>query len=1010
MATRVQRRKAGLFLVMSVIAITSAMPVRAKDRRLSPAAEADSLQRDYTDELPRTAPTPPDRVGTTFQIEDGFRIELVAAEPLVADPVAVAFDEFGRMFVVEMRGYSEDRDKDLGQVRLLEDTDQDGRFDKSTVYADHFEWPTAVACYDGGVFVGAAPDIFYLKDTDGDGKADVRRKVFTGFGHSNVQGLLNSFRWAMNNVIHGATSSSGGAVRKVDDPQGQPVVLRGRDFSFDPATLDLRATSGGAQHGLSFDRWGDKFVCSNSDHIQFVAFDDRYVARNPYLKAPNPRRSIAADGPAADVFRISPVEPWRIVRTRLRVKGIVTGPIEGGGRPAGYFTSATGVTIYRGDAWPDAYRGSALVGDVGSNLVHRKRIEWSGIVPVARRTEAGREFLASRDIWFRPVQFANTPGGNLLVIDMYREVIEHPLSLPPVIKKHLDLTHGRKRGRIYRIAAITSARKQQPVMPGRAHGAALVDLLDSANGWHRETAARLLCQQRDRAQTERLEQLCRHGARPAGRVRALHVLSSLGWLRGDVVLDCLNDVNPRVREHAVRVSEPLLRTDPRLQQRLIAMADDPQLRVRYQLAFSLGEFTGRARDHCLAKLARKDGHNAWIRMAIFSSLAEGADVVLTELLADTSFRATDDGRTILAELAREIAARGRPPEVLALIRGLNELTARDATLAGRLITSATQGAGSKGNAFKQQLAAASAGRSARLIDAMLAESRKAAAADDVTIARRVEAIRGLAIGSFAADGQLLVDLVDPRQPPAVGRAALSTLGRFRDPAVATLLIDRWASLGPSLRGEVLQTLFSRETWVNALLDAVKSRQLSPSEIDVAHVRYLLSYPHATVRKEAERLFHAPRPGRRQEVVEAYRGALERTGDANRGRQVFRKNCSTCHRLEGYGHEVGLNLNAIRNRGPETILISVLDPNREVDPKYLTYQAQTTDGRVLSGMIASETATSVTLKRADAVTDTILRVDIDDLRSTGLSMMPEGLEKEIDPQAMADLIAYLMSLR
>ena len=222
--------------------------------------------------------------------------------------MAMAFDESGRLYVAEMRDYSE-QDKDrLGRVRLLEDTDGDGRFDKATIFAEDLSWPTAITCYDGGVFVGAAPDIYYLKDTDGDRKADVRKLVYTGFRRNNVQGLLNSFQWGLDNRIHGAASTSGGtdhAARR--SLTFKPVSVSGRDFSFDPRTLELRPESGGAQHGMTFDDWGRKFVCSNSDHIQLVMFEDRYLARNPYVSAPGARVSIAADGPQAEVFRTSPV-------------------------------------------------------------------------------------------------------------------------------------------------------------------------------------------------------------------------------------------------------------------------------------------------------------------------------------------------------------------------------------------------------------------------------------------------------------------------------------------------------------------------------------------------------------------------------------------------------------------------------------------------------------------------------------------------------------------------------
>ncbi|MGH8247377.1 MAG: PVC-type heme-binding CxxCH protein, partial [Gammaproteobacteria bacterium] len=329
------------------------------------AAEPDVV----ASQLPRVPPTPPEQALGAFKIKSGFRLELVAAEPLVVDPIAMSFDEDGRLYVVEMRDYSERRPERLGRIRRLEDLDGDGHFEKSTVFADGLPWPTAVTCWAGGVFVGATPDILWMKDTNGDGVADEREIIFTGFAADyapfetnrlNVQALMNSFQWSLDNRIHGATSFSGGKVKLVDTPfvrawlkragvspspggegRGEggptpsrsatsrsqlstlnsPLDLRGRDFSFDPRTLEIRAESGGGQHGMSFDNRGGKFVCGNSDHIQQIVYEDRYAARNPYYTMPSPRVSIAADGPAAVVFRISPDEPWRVLRTQWRVAG-----------------------------------------------------------------------------------------------------------------------------------------------------------------------------------------------------------------------------------------------------------------------------------------------------------------------------------------------------------------------------------------------------------------------------------------------------------------------------------------------------------------------------------------------------------------------------------------------------------------------------------------------------------------------------------------------------------------
>ena len=679
------------FVILGGLAVRpQGIAAAAPDSEKKNAAE----EEDLSAELPRIPPVESAQAVDTFVIAPGFRVELVAAEPRVADPIAMAFDDQGRLFVVEMHDYSEEAEGNLGVIRLLTDRDGDGRFDTSSVFVDELSWPTAVICYDGGIFVGAAPDILYCKDTDGDGRADVVKKVFTGFGRGNVQGLLNSFAWGLDNRIHGATSSAGAAVRPADDERAKPLALSGRDFAFDPRTLVLQATSGGGQYGMSFDKWGHKFVCSNSDHIQQVMFEDRYVARNPYLAAPSARVSIAADGPAAEIYRASPVEPWRVVRTRLRVAGKVPGPIEGGGRASGYFTGATGITIYRGSAWPAAFDGLAIVGDACTNLAHRKRLEPHALEFIARRIDPDSEFVASKDIWFRPVQFANAPDGTLYIADMYREVIEHPLSLPPVIKKHLDLTSGRDRGRVYRVVPDGF---RQPSLPrlGSASTAELVATLADPNGWHRETAARLLLERQDRSAVPALEKLAAASVAPDGRLHALYALDGLQSLSSATLLAALADENPRVRQHAVRLSERTANDSPTLRDKLLELAaNEPDFEVRYQLLFTLGEVNAPERDTALARLARRDGGDRWMRLALLSSLAGGVDKVYRELLDDVAYRATESGRSLLSTLATQAGAAGREADISAVLASVDRLPDGEADLARELVRGLSEGAAS----------------------------------------------------------------------------------------------------------------------------------------------------------------------------------------------------------------------------------------------------------------------------------------------------------------------------
>jgi putative membrane-bound dehydrogenase-like protein len=968
-----------------------------------------AAEPDYHDDLPRIPPLAPQDALASFEFGvEGFELVQVAAEPLVASPVALDFDADGRMYVVEMRDYSEQDHENLGRIRLLEDNNHDGRFDKATIFAEDLSWPTAVACANGGIFVGAAPHIYFLKDSDGDGRADIRQIVFTGFHRDNVQGLINSFHWGLDNRLHGATSTAGAEVRRADHSQDKALSLRGRDFSIDTRTLDIRAESGGGQHGLSFDQWGRKFVSSNSDHIQLILAEDRYLARNPYLAAPPPRASIAADGPQAEVFRISPVEPWRILRTRLRVAGQVPGPVEGGGRPAGYFTGATGVTIYTGDAWPAEFHGNAFIGDVGSNIVHRKTISSNGLLLVARRAEPNREFLASRDIWFRPAQFVNGPDGNLYVIDVYREVIEHPASLPPAIKRHLDLTSGRDRGRIYRIQRKDTSLRP-PVRLSDSSLQELVALLEHPNGWHRQTASRLLYERNDKAALPLLVRLFEQSQSALGRMHALRALDGLGGLSPQWIEQALADVDPGVRRHAVQLAERFL--DSReVQAALLKLVADPDLLVRYQLAFTLGEWRSPERLPALATLARRDAEHPWMRIAIQSSLSTGAADVLVALLADAEFHSRQEGVEFLRSLARQLGAAQDAEQTDRLARRLDELIATDddrivaGIIAAAFVEGAAAGRASQGEIQSRYPAIARALREAISGAAFIALDVKH------DLGSRVQAIELLSKSSFEKTRDTFAKLLSAEQPAEIQRAAVTCLARTSDAAATDLLLARWSGLTPRLRTGAMEGLISRRSSIEKMLEAIENGEIARGDIELARVEQLRRHRDPKIQSRAKRLWPASEKRNRDDLIRAYQPALDMKGSADKGRTVFRASCVACHRAEGQGAELGPNLATVQNRGPDTILLNVLDPNREVNPQYVNYLVITKDGRSATGVIAGESATSITLARGEGQTETILRADVEEITSTGMSLMPEGLEKQIDVRAMADLLAYLSTLK
>lgn len=991
--------------------------------------DKDTADKDYSAELPRIASKSPEESLKAIKLKAGFHAEIVAAEPLIRSPMAMDFDEFGRAFVVELPEYNQyasPKPHGRGDVKMLEDLDGDGRFDKATVYVGDLDYPTAVACWDGGILVGVAPDILFCKDTDGDGKADVRRKLFTGFGQDKAgEGMLNSFRWRVDNRFHIPCGLDGGEVVPVESvanagphpsplPKGEgagqsaakPINVRGQHLLLEPRAMTITATSGGGQHGMSLDDWNQRaFVCGNSEPVHLIMYDGRYLARNPYLGAPAAAINIAPDGKFTKLMRTSTVEPWRVLRTRLRKSGVIPGSDEGG-TPSGFFTGATGITVYRGDAWPAEFRGQVFVGEVANNLVYRARLEPNGVGLTAHRADTDTEFLASTDNWFRPVQFANAPDGTLYVIDMYRELIEGAAFLAPAILKHMDTSAGSDKGRIFRIAPDDFRFKPAPRL-GDLPTTELVKLFEHPNGWHRDTASRLIYQRQDRAAVAPLRELAANSKSPLARVMAMHSLHGLSALEPALVVSALESKVTKVCEHALQLAESF--TDQAdVRDAVLPLADDANLRVRYQAAFTLGAFAGESVTRELSKLAARDGADAWMQLAILSSISQRRGEFLAALLSDSKARSLPHVRAILNAVAVQIGAANSKAELATMIQQLDALAA-DASgksLAEELVRNLV----SKQPAAKEMLAGATGGKAREILAGLVRDAMTAARDDAKSPADRASAIRTLASSSFVETKTLFAELLQSKQPQPVQAATLETLARFDSTDVPSLIVAAWPSQTPQLRATSVETLFTRASWIVSFLDAVEKQTIARADLDPARIALLRQHKEAAIRDRATKLFAGATLARRQEVVDAYQIALEVKGDVDRGRAHFRKHCAACHKLENFGESIGADLNAIRDRGTAAVLLNILDPNREVKPQFLSYVVVLDSGRTLTGMIAAETANSLTLRKADNTTETVLRINIDELKSTGLSFMPEGLEKQLDPAAMADLLAYLNSIK
>jgi putative heme-binding domain-containing protein len=708
------------------------------------------------------------------------------------------------------------------------------------------------------------------------------------------------------------------------------------------------------------------------------------------------------------VYPAAAPEPWRVVRTRLRVQGITPGIVEGGGRTSGYFTGATGVTIFRGDAAPDL-KGLAFVGDACSSFVHRKKLT----LPVgsvqyrADRIDKESEFLASKDNWFRPVQFANGPDGCLTVIDMYRETIEHPASLPPPIKKHLDLTSGRDRGRLWRVYAEGVTPRTLPKLGG-LKTEELVKLLDHPNAWHRETASRLIYERQDKAAVESVREMLKHGG-AYGKVHALYTLRGRKALTIREIENAVGSEYSPVREHALRLAPEYQRDAGSRGFAFDQVVYDRDPWVRYQLSFSFGQMEITRPNLVLRNDIFGD---PWAKMALLSSLTgpRGGGPAPAGFGLDyamLNFKKEDELKSrFFADLAAMISRQDNPSEIRYLVKALEKLKKDPGNY--RVILSIIKAVHEGGG--KNARAAVAETVSEEVIAQFVTSAASSAANGTLILSARVEAIRTLSLGKFADVRATLVKLLDLKQPGEVQLAALGVLDRFNDPELPAVLLKSWETLSPRLRAAAGEALLARPDRVAALLDAIETKTFAPQNLDATQIKRLMTHKDAAIQKRASTLLAAFKPARRTDVVEKYRKALDMTGDPAKGKAIFTKTCAACHKLEGVGHELGPNLSAMKNRGMDAILTNVLDPNAEVNPQYLSYNANLDDGRQVTGMIQAETANSVTFIRGEGLKDVVSRANIETLKSTGLSLMPEGLEKDITVEAMADLIAYLMNLK
>ncbi len=976
-----------------------------------PAGSGDLIQsierqqggRHWIDQ-PTEPPKSPEESQTCFQLEPGFRIELVAAEPIITDPVAIDFDHLERMFVAEYTDYPVGpKDPDappLSQVVLLEDSDNDGRMDKRTVFANHLKFCHSLMAFRDGILACTETQIMYLADTDGDNVADVREVWFDGFTPAHPQMQIGCPRWGFDNWIYLTYAHGKVQCQRPGFESKEPVDIPRVDFRFHPDTMRFEAISGAGQFGNTIDNFGHRFFSSNRNPIMTDVLSLELVSRNPFAGVSVGHTDVGPSGEKTQVFPLVTMKSNYLSH-------------------AGTHTSACGVTAYRGGLFGEESDRSVFVCEPVGHLITRSVIEPKGGTVTARRAREKADFLASTDTWFRPVSLATGPDGALYVADMYRLWVEHPKFVPDDVAAKMDWRAGEDRGRIWRIVWDTAKSVRDGnedtggLTPPRSPDE-LVKLLQDGNGWRRMLGQRRLVEgHRVEAETALRAILDDIKSSSFARLHALWTLDGLNLLTPTDLTIASQDLDATVRRDVARLIRTHSPDSEELQHVVALLCNDSDGEVRMQAILSLNATTDAAKAAIL-KAVPSCLDDLWLQRALLIA-APNLAADIAEVVVQHSTEVSDvAGRAeFLKSLALNVAARGDITQIQKAAMLIGRSNESSLWWQTALVIGLADGLPRCQNAdIPKNLAALLQSPPEPLKDSLqAAASIVQLAAETAVDTKHNDPDRIAAMGLMShlppqALTNALETLLKPGESAGCQEAAIDAARRSGRAELSEIVLSHWDQLKPQTRSAALDLLLLRKESVTSLLQQMATGVISSSVVSIDQRLILLKHPDETIRTTAIQLFGGTVSANRKEVADQYSKALEMTGDIARGSAVYGKTCSKCHRIGGVGHNVGPDISDTRARARDALLYDILDPNRRVDPQFTEYIVVTTDGRLFNGLMISESTDSVTLRQPEGREQTILRTDIEDLKTTNKSLMPEGIERDVTVEQMADVLEFL----
>ncbi len=970
---------------------------------------------------------------STFSIADGFKLELVALEPLISDPVAMEIDELGDVYVVEMHGYPLNVEGS-GVVKKLFDDDKDGRFDRSEVFADQLILPTGIMRWKQGILVTDPPDLLYLEDADGDGRADKREKLLTGFARSNPQHNFNTPIYGLDNWVYLANEGTyesqffgdvfgdeGDEIQFVEHPNAQRLPKNANDLN---VKVDLRNTrlellSGDSQYGHTFSAWGHHFGNFNWSHIYHEVMAAPYIGRNQHLELPDAMRYVPDYGIGFELYPITQNPEHQLLTD------------------VGAITSACGITWYLGDLFPKPYQDVMFVAEPTHNLVHADIMYHKGATFTSQKLFEQQEFLASTDGWFRPVSFYIGPDGSMYMLDFYRKIIEHPEWMSEEVLNSGELYEGMDQGRIYRIVPkhshsnLPPGRHTQTQSPAQSLAGVsskeLIQYLGHPNIWWRRHAQRLLVDQDDPDAVSDLISYI-ESAPNLGVLHAHWTLEGLGHFDPELIMKALDHQTAGVRENAIRIAEINRNEFPELESKLVAMVDDPDSKVKFQILCTLGYFDSKDAADARRKLIFNDLEDPWVQLAGLSASSVNALGLFREAIGRFSDQQSEGAASLFRNLSKTIGKSGNLKEFSRVISLIAEKSGKrnswwqSQTLLG-LSETVDGSMGAISNRSETVLAGYfSATADPELRSSSLAllhalgsiqnNSKLTAMAKQVVVDPnkdtefRADALKVLAWSDADQNATVFQSMLDGSENPILRQQAIKSMQLTSGSAAGEYLIEHWKTLTPEERDLAVNVFNTSPQRQLEFLNAVETNQIQASTIGWRRTVRLLNSRDDQVREMARRVLEG-NESISDSVWQQYQQVLTLEGDAINGADEFQRSCSSCHQISGEnGINFGPDLSAVRNRNKSGIMIDILKPNRSISDGYDLWTVEDKSGQVHSGIVVSENVNTLRLRNAAGEEVMIQQQDVVSRFASELSGMPEGLHHQISLQQMADLLEYL----